>query len=160
MKTVSVTLMAAVALASATVAGPSLAQDYNDPHYAAYAYYQHQCEQEKHNANVAGIGVGAVVGGLLGNALSRGGGRLGGTVIGAAAGATVGSNVARSTVHCKAGQPYWVYEQTIDYRAYPGYPGRYEDGWYVAHRCRWVQTERGDYLRVCPDRHGAYYPQY
>ena len=161
MKTASVTLMAAAALSSAVVAGPSFAQDYNDPHYAAYAYYQHQCEVEKHNRNVAGIGIGAVLGGLLGNAVTHGGGRTGGTVIGAAAGAAVGSNVARSTIHCDSGQPYWTYEQTMDYEAYEGYPGRYENGWYHRHHCRWVMTERHDYIRVCPrGPNGYFYPMY
>jgi hypothetical protein len=160
MKIASVVVMAAAALSSAVVAGPTLAQDYSDPHYAAYAYYQHQCEAEKHDRNVAGTIGGAIVGGLLGNAVSRGGGRAGGTVIGAAAGAAVGSNVARSTIHCKDGQPYWVYDQTVDYRAYPGYPGRYADDWYWGHHCRWVQTERGDFIRVCPGKHGYYYPAY
>lgn len=177
MKTVSATLMAAAALASAVAAGPSFAQDYNhdgygrgdygrdhdyynDPHYASYRYYQDQCGREKHNRNVAGIAAGAVLGGLLGNAVSHGGGRTGGTVIGAAAGAAIGSNVARSTIHCDGGQPYWTYEQTMDYGEYRGYPGRYDNDWYWHHRCRWVRTERGDLIRVCPGRHGYYYPAY
>jgi hypothetical protein len=177
MKSVSVTLMAAAALASAAVAGPSFAQDYdhdrdhynqdyrnhdyyNDPHYASYRYYQDQCGREKHNRNVAGIVAGGILGGLLGNAVTHGGGRTGGTIIGAAAGAAIGSNVARSTVHCDSGQPYWTYEQTVDYHAYRGYPGRYDDDYYWHRRCRWVQTERGDYIRVCPGRHGYYYPEY
>jgi hypothetical protein len=177
MKTVSATLMAAAALASAVAAGPSFAQDYNhdgygrgdygrdhdyynDPHYASYRYYQDQCGREKHNRNVAGIAAGAVLGGLLGNAVSHGGGRTGGTVIGAAAGAAIGSNVARSTIHCDGGQPYWTYEQTMDYGEYRGYPGRYDNDWYWHHRCRWVRTERGDFIRVCPGRHGYYYPAY
>jgi hypothetical protein len=159
MKSATVCLMAAAALTSALVAGPSFAQDYNDPHYAAYAYYQHQCEAEKHSRNVAGILGGAVVGGLLGNAVSHGGGRTGGTLIGAAAGAAVGSQVARSTINCKEGRPYWTYEQTVEYRAYAGYPGRYEDGYYWHHHCRWVQSEHG-WLRVCPGPNGYFYPEY
>ena len=110
---------------------------------------------------MTGTVAGAVVGGLLGNAVSRGGGRAGGTVIGAAAGAAVGSNVARSTIHCDGHQPYWVYDQTMEYRAYAGYPGRYPDEYYWHHHCRWVQTERGDYIRVCPrGPNGYFYPTY
>src|SRR5262249_14066029 len=117
MKSATVCMMAAAALTSAVVAGPSFAQDYNDPHYEAYADSQHQWEAEKHNRNVAGILGGAVVGGLLGNAVTHGGGRTGGTVIGAAAGAAVGSNIARSTAkNCDHGRPYWRYEQTVEYR--------------------------------------------
>jgi uncharacterized protein YcfJ len=153
-------MMAAAAMTSAVVAGPSFAQDYNDPHYEAYSYYQHQCEAEKHKRNVAGILGGAVVGGLLGNAVTHGGGRTGGTVIGAAAGAAVGSNIARSTAkNCDHGRPYWRYEQTVEYRSYAGYPGRYDDEYYGRHRCRWVQSERG-WLRVCPGPNGYYYPEY
>jgi hypothetical protein len=159
MRSATVCMMAAAAMTSAVFAGPSFAQDYNDPHYAAYAYYQHQCETEKHNRNVAGILGGAVVGGLLGNAVTHGGGRTGGTIIGAAAGAAVGSNIARSTIHCDSGRPYWTYEQTVEYRAYAGYPGRYEDGYYWHHHCRWVQSEHG-WLRVCPGPNGYFYPEY
>ena len=157
----SVSLATAAALLSAAVTVPASAQPYGgDPHYGAYSYYQQQCEREKHNRNVAGTVMGGVLGGLLGNAVTHGGGRVGGTVIGAAAGAAVGSNVARSTMHCDGGQPYWRYEQTVGYDAYAGYPGRYDRNWYWQHRCRWVQTERGDWLRVCPGRNGYYYPTY
>jgi uncharacterized protein YcfJ len=162
MKTASAMLMAAAALSSAVAtATPSFSQDYNDPHYAAYRHYEDQCQKEKHNRNVAGIVAGGILGGLIGNSVSRGGGRTGGTVIGAAAGAAVGSNIARSTIHCDGGQPYWTQEQTVEYRAYAGYPGRYDNDYYWRHRCRWVRTERDEWIRVCPrGPHGYYYPAY
>jgi hypothetical protein len=162
MKTAAKALMTAAALSSAVAfAGPTFSQDYNDPHYASYRYYADQCGREKHNRNVAGTVIGGIVGGLIGNSVTHGGGRAGGTVIGAAAGAAAGSNIARATFHCDRGEPYWEYRQTIDYRDYQGYPGRYPDGWYRHHHCRWVQTERGDYIRVCPRGEGGYYyPMY
>lgn len=159
MKFVVSALMAAATMASGLVATPTFAQDYNDPHYGAYRYYQAQCEREKHRRNVFGTVTGAIIGGLIGNGVSRGGGRTGGTVIGAAAGAAVGSNVARSSINCKDGRPYWRYEQTMEYRAYNGYPGRYRDDWYSERRCRWVQSPQG-WLRVCPGPNGYYYPEY
>ncbi len=132
----------------------------DDPHYASYSYYMDQCGKEKHDRNVAGTVAGAVVGGLLGNAVTGGGGRLGGTVIGAAAGAAVGSNIARSTVNCKEGRPYWTADQTIEYDSYAGYPGRHDVAWYHAHDCRWVHTDRDDYVRVCRGPNDYYYPEY
>jgi hypothetical protein len=157
MKSASVCMMAAAAFTTAVVAGPSFAQNYNDPHYAAYAYYQHQCEVEKHNSTMAGVGIGAAVGGLLGAVASHG--RPGGTIFGAAAGATVGGTVGHASVHCNGGRPYWAYEQTVEYRGYAGYPGRYPDEWYWHHHCRWVQSERG-WMRVCPGPNGYFYPAY
>jgi hypothetical protein len=170
--------MAAVALMSVAIAVPSFAQPYgppppdgppppppppgyydNNPNYSAYRYYADSCGREKHNANVAGTILGGIAGALIGNGVSRGGGRAGGTVIGGVAGAVVGSNIARSTVHCDGPRPYWRYEQTVALDAYPGYPGRYENGWYWRHHCRWVQSERG-WLRVCPAPNGYLYPEY
>lgn len=161
-KALSTALVAALGVVA--MAAPGLAQPYgydNDPHYASYRYYADQCGREKHNANVAGTVLGGLFGALIGNSVSRGGGRAGGTIIGGVAGAAAGSNIARSTVHCDGPKPYWTYEQTIGYDAYNGYPGRYDRDWYWRHHCRWVQTERGDYLRVCPrgDR-GYFYPEY
>ena len=132
----------------------------NDPHYASYAYYADQCQREKQNRNVAGTVIGAVVGGLAGNAVSSGGGKTGGTIIGAAAGAAVGSNVARSTINCDNGRPYWRREQTADYDSNPGYRGRHDDTWYRQHDCRWVHTDRGDDIRVCRGGGDNYYPEY
>ncbi len=170
----------AVALATVAMAGPSFAQDGPPPppppppgyappppppgydsnaNYAAYRYYQDQCHREKHDAGVTGTVLGGLFGALIGNGVSRGGGRTGGTIIGGVAGAAVGNNLARSSVHCDGGAPYFTYEQTVGLEAYPGYPGQYEGRWYYEHRCRWVQSERG-WLRVCPGPRGYYYPAY
>jgi outer membrane lipoprotein SlyB len=132
----------------------------DDPHYASYRYYAEQCGREKHNRNVAGTVAGAVVGGLLGNAVTHGGGRVGGTVLGAAAGAAVGSNIARSTVNCKNGRPYWRRDDTVDYDSYAGYPGSHDPDWYRGHDCRWVRNSDEDYIRVCRGPDGYYYPSY
>lgn len=134
----------------------------NDPHYASYRYYADQCGREKHDRNVAGTAIGAVAGALLGNAVSRGGGRTGGTIIGGVAGAAVGSNIARSTINCDGGQPYWTADQTVDYDRYQGYKGEHDNDWYRSHDCRWVPGREGDgdYVRVCRGRNGNYYPAY
>lgn len=132
----------------------------NSPNYAGYSYYADQCQQNKRNRNVAGTVLGAIAGGLVGNAVSSGGGRTGGTVIGAAAGAAVGSNIARSSINCDNGQPYWTRDQTADYGSYQGYRGKREDDWYRQHDCRWVTNDRGDHVRVCRGRNDNYYPEY
>ena len=132
----------------------------DDPHYASYRYYADQCGREKHDRNVAGTVAGAVVGGLVGNAVTGGGGRVGGTVIGAAAGAAIGSNIARSTVNCKDGRPYWRREATVDYDQYAGYPGQHDAEWYRGHDCRWVRNGDDDYIRVCRGDDDYYYPSY
>ena len=141
--------------------GPSSSYNYaNDPHYAGYAYYTNQCQAEKQDRNVAGTAIGAVAGGLLGNAVSSGGGKTGGTIIGAVAGAAIGSNVARSSINCDGGRPHWTRAQTMDYDQYNGYRGQRDDGWYRQHDCRWVQSDRGDYVRVCKGSDDYYYPEY
>ena len=175
MKNKTVKTALAIAIAAAAFTGVGCAEgDYaqrpdpapavdayaNDPHYAGYAYYADQCQRVKQNRNVAGTVIGAVAGGLLGNAVASGGGKTGGTIIGAAAGAAVGSNVARSTINCDNGRPYWTREQTADYSSYQGYHGQHDDDWYRQHDCRWVQSDRGDYLRVCRGRDDRYYPEY
>lgn len=170
-------LAAAVAVAGATLMqGACASEDYgdhgggsyagdagpyaDDPHYASYRYYAEECGREKHDRNVAGTVAGAVVGGLVGNAVTSGGGRVGGTVIGAAAGAALGSNIARSTVNCKSGRPYWRREDTVDYDQYAGYPGSHDAEWYRGHDCRWVRNGDDDYIRVCRGPDGDYYPSY
>ena len=141
--------------------GASASYDYGrDPHYAGYTYYADQCQAEKQNRNVAGTAIGAVAGGLLGNAVSSGGGKTGGTIIGAVAGAAIGSNVARSSINCDGGRPHWTREQTMDYDQYNGYHGQRDDAWYRQHDCRWVHSERGDYVRVCRGPDEYYYPEY
>lgn len=140
--------------------GPGPGAYPDDPRYTSYRYYAEQCGREKHDRNVAGTVAGAVVGGLLGNSIARGGGRVGGTVLGAAAGAALGSNIARSTVNCKNGRPYWTRENTMDYDQYTGYPGRHEAEWYRDHDCRWVRNGDDDYIRVCRAPDGYYYPEY
>lgn len=130
------------------------------PNYEGYRYYESQCQGEKQDRNVAGIALGAIAGGLVGNAVSSGGGKTGGTIIGAAAGAAIGSNVARSTINCDNGQPYWRRDQTADYGSYRGYRGQHNETWYRQHDCRWVSNERGDHVRVCRGRNDNYYPEY
>lgn len=130
------------------------------PNYEGYRYYANQCQSEKQDRNVAGIALGAIAGGLVGNAVASGGGKTGGTIIGAAAGAAIGSNVARSTINCDNGQPYWTRDQTADYGSYRGYPGQHDDTWYRQHDCRWVSSDRGEYVRVCRGRNDNYYPEY
>jgi hypothetical protein len=175
MKSIAAKLAGLAALVAAALQSACAYEDYSggggryyadgsappdDPHYASWRYYMDQCGKEKHDRNVAGAVAGAVVGGLIGNAVTHGGGRAGGTVIGAAAGAAVGSNIARSTVNCKGGRPYWTYDETVDYDAYAGYPGRHEAGWYHEHNCRWAHTDRDDWVRVCRGPGDAYYPEY
>jgi outer membrane lipoprotein SlyB len=133
---------------------------YDNQNYAGYSYYADQCQADKKNRNVAGIALGAIAGGLVGNAVSSGGGKTGGTIIGAAAGAAVGSNIARSTINCDNGQPYWTRDQTADYNSYGGYRGKRDDNWYRQHDCRWVTSERGDHVRVCRGRNDNYYQEY
>jgi outer membrane lipoprotein SlyB len=171
-KAASATLIFALLATAMAVAGcednnygqgpdPRIASNgYDNQNYAGYNYYIDQCQSEKHNRNVAGIALGAIVGGLLGNAVSSGGGKTGGTVIGAAAGAAVGSNVARSTINCDNGRPYWTRDQTSEYNSYSGYRGKRDDNWYRQHDCRWVSNERGDHVRVCRGRNEYYYPEY
>ena len=140
---------------------PRMASDrYDSPNYAGYTYYADQCQREKQDRNVAGIALGAVAGGLVGNAVSSGGGKTGGTLLGAAAGAAIGSNIARSSINCDNGQPYWTREQTADYDSYRGYRGKQQDTWYRQHDCRWVTSDRGDHVRVCRGRNNNYYPEY
>ena len=164
------TALAVAMLAAAFTGAGCASEDYaqpaapggysSDPHYAGYGYYASQCQRVKQNRNVAGTVIGAVAGGLLGNAVSSGGGKTGGTLIGAAAGAAVGSNVARSSINCDNGRPYWTREQTADYDSYQGYRGQHEDAWYRQHDCRWVRSDRDDYIRVCRGRNDKYYPEY
>jgi outer membrane lipoprotein SlyB len=132
----------------------------DDPHYASYGYYADQCQREKQNRNVAGTIIGGVAGALVGNAVSSGGGKTGGTIIGGVAGAAIGSNVARSSINCDGGRPYWRREQTADYDSYAGYNGRHNSDWYRQHDCRWVHTDRGDDIRVCRGDNDRYYPEY
>lgn len=164
----------AVALLAVVMTGAGCAEDnyaqgpdtrmassgYDNQNYAGYSYYASQCQREKQDRNVAGIALGAIAGGLIGNAVASGGGKTGGTIIGAAAGAAVGSNVARSTINCKNGQPYWRRDQTADYDSYQGYRGQRDDTWYRQHDCRWVRSDRGDYVRVCRGGDNNYYPEY
>jgi len=137
-----------------------IADSRDGPNYEGYRYYASQCQSEKQDRNVAGIALGAIAGGLVGNAVASGGGKTGGTIIGAAAGAAIGSNIARSTINCDNGQPYWTREQTADYGSYRGYRGQHDDDWYRQHDCRWVTSDRGDYVRVCRGRNNNYYPEY
>jgi outer membrane lipoprotein SlyB len=138
----------------------SAASSYDGPQYSGYSYYSSQCQRDKHDRNVAGIALGALAGGLIGNAVSSGGGKTGGTIIGAAAGAAVGSNVARSSINCDNGRPYWTREQTADYDSYQGYRGQRDDTWYRQHDCRWVRSDRSEYVRVCRGSNDKYYPEY
>lgn len=158
------TAMTVAGCAENTYAGgpdPRMASNgYDSPNYAGYSYYVDQCQHEKQERNVAGIALGAVAGGLVGNAVSSGGGKTGGTIIGAAAGAAIGSNIARSSINCDNGQPYWTREQTAEYDSYKGYRGKREDKWYRQHDCRWVTSDRGDHVRVCRGRNDNYYPEY
>ncbi|WP_394763949.1 glycine zipper 2TM domain-containing protein [Phenylobacterium sp.] len=133
---------------------------YDGPNYEGYRYYANQCQQDKKDRNVAGIALGAIAGALVGNAVSSGGGKTGGTVIGAAAGAAIGSNIARSSINCDNGQPYWTRDQTADYDSYRGYRGQHDEAWYRQHDCRWVSSDRGQYVRVCRGRNDNYYPEY
>lgn len=137
-----------------------VARGYDTPNYAGYRYYADQCQREKQDRNVAGIAAGAVAGGLIGNAVTSGGNRTAGTLLGAAAGAAIGSNVARSTINCDDGQPYWRRDQTADYDSYQGYRGQHDDSWYRQHDCRWVRSDNQDYVRVCRGRNDNYYPEY
>ena len=140
---------------------PSYADNrYDSQYYSGYSYYANQCQRDKHDRNVAGIALGALAGGLVGNAVSSRGGRTGSTVIGAAAGAAIGSNIARSGIHCDNGRPYWTREQTADYDSYHGYRGQRDEAWYRQHDCRWVNSERGEYVRVCRSSNDNYYPEY
>lgn len=165
-KTALVLVALAGALAGAGCAGDSYGPRYtsdgyaNDPHYAGYGYYASQCQSEQQNRNVAGTALGAIAGGLLGNAVSSGGGKTGGTIIGAVAGAAVGSSIASSSINCDGSRPYWTREQTMDYDRYNGYRGQQDDAWYRQHDCRWVQSDRGDYVRACRGSNDRYYPEY
>ena len=134
--------------------------NYDSQYYSGYTYYADQCQREKHDRNVGGIAAGAIVGGLVGNAVTSGRNRTAGTIVGAAAGAAIGSNVARSSISCDNGRPYWTREQTAEYDTYRGYPGQRDDTWYRQHDCRWVTSERGEYVRVCRGRNDNYYPEY
>lgn len=140
---------------------PRMANNGRDgPNYEGYRYYANQCQNEKSDRNVAGIALGAIAGGLVGNAVSSGGGKTGGTVLGAAAGAAIGSNIARSTINCDNGQPYWRRDQTASYDSYRGYQGQHDESWYRQNDCRWVRSDRGDHVRVCRGRNDNYYPEY
>ena len=136
------------------------ANGYEGSNYEGYRYYANQCQRDKKDRNVAGIALGAIAGGLAGNAVSSGGGKTGGTILGAAAGAAIGSNIARSTLNCDNGQAYWTRDQTAEYDSYRGYRGQHDDAWYRQRDCRWVSSERGDYVRACRGRNGNYYPEY
>lgn len=154
-KLIATAALVCSALAVATSI-PSSVQAQNDHRHRVRV-----CRDEStRGSRNTGTVVGAVTGGLLGNALSHGGGKTGGTIIGAAAGAAVGSNVARSSINCDNGRPYFSREQTADYDSYQGYRGQHDDAWYRQHDCRWVRSDRDDYIRVCRGRNDNYYPEY
>jgi hypothetical protein len=145
--------MATLALGSVSVPTFSVAQEYRS--------YDDYCRHKKKSGQTTGAILGAIGGAVIGsNLAAHSGGRAGGAALGAAAGAAAGSNIGLQAAKCKDGRAYWTEEESYGYRDREHYrrmEGRYPDDWYYEHRCRWARDYDGDWIRVCPDRHGRYY---
>ena len=81
-----------------------------------------------------------------------------GAIAGAVIGAEVGRKSAKNSAACDAQGAYWYRQDTRDWRYGErwGHKGRRTNDWYARQGCRWARDYRGDYFRVCPDRHGRY----
>lgn len=132
---------------------------YGRVRYGDYRYYEDACRAEKRKRRNTGAAVGAVAGATVGSQVAGNGARTEGAVLGAVAGAVIGAEVGRKSAKrsavCDASGPYWYRQDTRDWRYGErwGHRGRRND---ARQGCRWAQDYRGDYFRVCPDRHGRY----
>ncbi|MBS0297006.1 MAG: glycine zipper 2TM domain-containing protein [Proteobacteria bacterium] len=162
MKFAPVSMLVAASMAAGALVTPTvtLAQP------AEYRSYEDYCHHQKKSGQRSGAILGAIAGAVIGsNMASHHGGRAGGAALGAAAGAAVGSNIGREAGKAKCdrnGNAYWTEDETYSYddRAYYHGGGRYDDGYYRHHRCRWAREYDGSYVRVCPDRSGYYRVEY